>query len=100
MAQMPACDICGQENAVQMLTSFVDGATFAIGPACTPMFFGQLALQAFEAGEHKGPATKCQACRRFHERMTTPVAAINTEYDDSVPGAIAEAPPETAAETP
>lgn len=96
MAQMPACDICGQENAVQILSSFVDGATFAIGLACTPMFFGQLALQAFEAGDHKGPATKCQACRRFHERMTTPVAAIDTgpdvsrETPDETP-----APPET-----
>ena len=76
MAQQIACDICGQENAVQMLTSFADGATFAVGPACTPVFYGQLALQAFDAGDHKGPASKCQACRRFHEQMTTPVAPI------------------------
>lgn len=72
------CDICGQEDSAQMLTNLADGTVLAIGAACLPQFYGQMTLELFQAGEHKGPATKCQACRRFHERMTTPVAPIGT----------------------
>lgn len=76
MAQPIACDICGLETAVQMLTNLEDGTVLAIGAACLPQFYGQSVLIVIAAGEHKGPATKCQACRRFHERMTTPVTPI------------------------
>lgn len=76
MAQPIGCDICGQEQAVQMLSNMETGETIAMGPACLPVFYGHSVLQLLEAGDHKGPASKCQACRRFHEGMTTPVAPI------------------------
>lgn len=87
MAYDIPCDICNQEPSAQMLTNLGDGTVLAIGPACLPQFYGQMTLELFQAGDHKGPATRCQACRRFHERMTTPVAPIGdvsreTEPDD------------------
>jgi len=96
MAADIPCDICSLEPAAQLLTNLTDGNVLAIGGACLPQFDGHMPLDLFQAGEHKGPATKCQACRRFHERMTTPVAPLNVEYDDSVPGARAPAAPDTA----
>jgi|SRR5882762_5200996 len=83
MAYDAPCDICGQEPTAQLLTNLADGAVLGIGTACLPQFYGNMTLELFEAGEHKGPATKCQACRRFHERMTTPIAPIGTETDVS-----------------
>lgn len=77
MAQPIACDICSLEEAVQMLTNLTDGSVLAIGPACMPAFYGHSALTTMDAGEHKGPAGKCQACRRMHERMTTPVTPVS-----------------------
>ena len=79
MAQPIACDICNLEEAVQMLTNLTDGSVLAIGPACMPEFYGNSALVTMDAGEHKGPAGKCQACRRMHERMTTPVAPLDVQ---------------------
>lgn len=76
MAQQIACDICAEEVAIQMLTNLTDGSVLAMGPACLPQFYGHSALTVMDAGEHKGPAGKCQACRRMHERMTTPVAPL------------------------
>lgn len=89
MAQSITCDICEAEQAIQMLTNFADGSTLAIGAACSPQFYGAAALATMEAGEHKGPATKCQACRRMHERMTTPVAPmgdVSRETTEEIPG--------------
>lgn len=93
MAQPIACDICTTEQAVQMLTNLQDGTVLAIGAACLPDFYGHSLLVVMDAGQHKGPAGKCQACRRVHERMTTPPAPAGTGHDGSVPGATAEAPP-------
>ena len=83
MAQPIACDICGLEEAVQMLTNLTDGSVLALGPACMPAFYGHSALTTMDAGEHKGPAGKCQACRRMHERMTTPVTPLDVAPADS-----------------
>lgn len=76
MAQPINCDICGQEDAVQMLSNLQDGTSLAIGALCSPTFYGFSHLAVTGAGEHKGPASKCQACRRLHEQMTTPVAPL------------------------
>ena len=70
MAQQIACDICGSEQAAQMLTNLETGEVLAMGPACMPVFYGQSVLQVMDAGEHKGLPQKCQACRRIHEQMT------------------------------
>ena len=78
MAQPLYCDICSAEEAVQMLTNLADGSVLMIGAACLPQFYGQSVLITMDAGEHKGPAGRCQACRRMHERMTTPVAPLDT----------------------
>lgn len=75
MAQPISCDICQEENAVQMLSNLVTGEVIAMGPACLPVFYGQSALAVMDAGEHKGLPQKCQACRRVHERMTLAAAA-------------------------
>jgi len=82
MAQAIPCDICGEEQAIQLLTSMTDGQTIAMGPACLPVFYGQSLLLVLEAGEHKGPASKCQACRRTHEHLTTPVTKLGTHPAD------------------
>jgi hypothetical protein len=79
MAQPINCDICGDEHAVQMLSNLTDGTVIAMGPACLPVFYGQLVLISIGSDGHAGPPTKCQACRRTHERMTTPVAPIAAE---------------------
>jgi hypothetical protein len=97
-ASLP-CDLCAQEEAVLMMNSLTDGSVITVGAACLPQFFGGALLGVIGSDGHAGPPTKCQACRRTHERMTTPVAPLSVEYDDSVPGARAEAPPEQAAES-
>ena len=95
MAQPIACDICTTGPAVQMLTNLQDGTVLTMCAACLPGFYGHSVLAIMDAGQHKGPAGKCQACRRVHERMTTPPAPAGTGHDDAVPGARAEAPPAT-----
>lgn len=72
MAQPIACDICGEETAVQMLSNLETGGTMALGPACAVGFYGQLLSETLGVGPHDKPAGKCQACRRLHERVTTP----------------------------
>lgn len=78
MAQPIACDICTTGPAVQMLTNLQDGTVLAMCAACLPAFYGHSVLAVMDAGEHTGPAGKCQACRRVHERMTTPPAPAGT----------------------
>jgi hypothetical protein len=85
MAQPVICDICSAEEAIQMLSNLTDGSTIAIGPGCAGPFYGHMVLGAFNAGEHKGPAGKCQACRRTHEGMTTPVAPIGDVSRETSP---------------
>jgi hypothetical protein len=85
MAQPIACDLCGEENAAVMQTNLVDGSSMAVGPACLPMFFGGGLLGVIGSDQHAGPPTKCQACRRIHERMTTPVAPISLPADPPGP---------------
>lgn len=92
MAQQISCDICQQEVAVQMLTNLQDGSVLAMGPACLPTFYGQSVLMVMDAGGHSGPAGKCQACRRVHERMTTPVTPIGINE----PGPLPDEDPATA----
>lgn len=97
MAQALACDICGDEEAVQMLTNLATGVVMTLGPNCLPAFYGQSVLIAVNAGEHAGPAGKCQACRRVHERMTTPVAPIaDVSRETSEPDATAPPPGDVA----
>jgi len=98
MAQPIACDICNANEAVQMLTNLTTGDVLAMCPACLPEFYGQSVLTMLEAGEHKGPAGKCQACRRFHERMTTPVTPLDVEppAPDDPPAPAAETASEAA----
>lgn len=85
MAQQLACDICQAEPAIQMLTNVETGDVMMMGAACLPAFYGQSLLMVTGAGEHRGPAGKCQACRRVHERMTTPVAPIGANTDEDMP---------------
>ena len=84
MAQPINCDLCNAEQAVLMQTSLTDGSTMSVGPACLPLFFGGAVLGVIGSDGHAGPPTKCQACRRTHERMTTPVAPIS--IPDPAPG--------------
>jgi len=79
MAQPLNCDLCQEEQAVLMQTSLADGTVLAIGATCLPLFFGGAVLGAIGSDGHAGPPTKCQACRRTHERMTTPVAPMVAE---------------------
>ena len=79
MAQELPCDLCQAEVAVLMQTSLTDGTVLTIGAACLPLFFGGAVLGAIGSDGHAGPPTKCQACRRTHERMTTPVAQLSAE---------------------
>jgi hypothetical protein len=79
MAQPLSCDLCGAEQAVLMQTNLIDGSVLAIGGLCLPQFFGGAVLGVIGSDGHAGPPTKCQACRRTHERMTTPVAPIAAE---------------------
>lgn len=100
MAQSYPCDICGQEEAVQTLTNNQTGDVMLLGAACLPVFYGNMTLQLFEAGDHKGPAGKCQACRRVHEHMQTPVAAIDVQSEPATDTASAQTPAaDTKAET-
>lgn len=82
MAQPLSCDICQAENGVQMLTNLQDGSTLVIGAQCLPAFYGHSLLTVMEAGEHKGPPTKCQACRRIHEQMAVLTAAAAEPVPD------------------
>lgn len=81
MAQPITCDLCQSENAVLMQTSLTDGSVLAVGPACLPQFFGGALLGVIGSDGHAGPPTKCQACRRSHERMTTPAAPLHAAAD-------------------
>lgn len=74
-ADLP-CDFCGEEAAVLMMNSLADGSVITVGALCLPTFFGGAMLGAIGSDAHAGPPTKCQACRRVHERMTTPVAPM------------------------
>lgn len=77
MAQPIACDLCQDEQAVLMQTSITDGSVLSVGAACLPQFFGGALLGVIGSDGHAGPPAKCQACRRTHERMTTPVAPLS-----------------------
>lgn len=77
MAQQLVCDLCGEENAVVMFNNLTDGTAMTVGAFCLPTFFGGAMLGSIGSDPHAGPPTKCQACRRVHERMTTPVAPIS-----------------------
>lgn len=79
-AQLP-CDLCEDEPAAVLLNNMADGSSMAVGAACLPMFFGGALLGAIGSDGHAGPPTKCQACRRTHERMTTPVAPLSAQPD-------------------
>lgn len=87
MANQLPCDLCGEEVAVLMQNNLTDGGTLTIGAACLPQFFGGALLGAIGSDGHAGPPTKCQACRRSHERMTTPVAQLSApaDADDGLP---------------
>lgn len=82
MAQPLPCDYCGAEEAALMMTNLADGQVVTVGAACLPLFFGGALLGAIGSDGHAGPPTKCQACRRSHERMTTPVAPLSIPADD------------------
>ena len=81
-AQLP-CDLCDEEAAVVLFNNLADGSSMSVGAKCLPHFFGGALLGAIGSDPHAGPPTKCQACRRTHERMTTPVAPISIPADDS-----------------
>ena len=82
MAQQLPCDLCNEEAAVVMMNNLVDGSTMTVGAVCLPQFFGGALLGAIGSDGHAGPPPKCQACRRVHERMTTPVAPLSVPADD------------------
>lgn len=100
MAQPISCDLCGDEQAILMQTSLADGSVLAVGAACLPMFFGGALLGVIGSDGHAGPPTKCQACRRTHERMTTPVAPLSDVSRETSPAGTPEPLAETAADTP
>lgn len=81
MPQPLPCDLCGGENAAVLFSNLVDGSSMSVGPACLPQFFGGALLGAIGSDQHAGPPTKCQACRRTHERMTTPAAPVSIPAD-------------------
>lgn len=82
MAQPLTCDLCGEEAAILLQQNLTDGSSVTVGPACLHLFFGGALLGVIGSDGHAGPPTKCQACRRSHERMTTPVAPISIPADD------------------
>lgn len=89
MAQTLYCDVCEAEPALQVITNTQDGSVMVLGGLCMGMFYAQAAMTLLDVGEHKGPPTKCQACRRLHEKMTTPATPIGVEYDNGtgeIPG--------------
>lgn len=77
MAQILPCDLCSQEEAVIMMTNLANGDVVTVGNSCSIQFFGGALLGVIGSDGHAGPPTKCQACRRTHERMTTPVTPIS-----------------------
>lgn len=79
MAQPLICDVCGTEEAVQMINNLTDGSVMTLGPACIPEFFAQATATLWGTGQHEGPRTKCPACRTMHEQMTGGVTAIATD---------------------
>jgi hypothetical protein len=97
MAPAITCDLCGEETAALMQTSLVDGSVLAVGGSCLPLFFGGALLGSIGSDGHAGPPTKCQACRRSHERMTTPVAPLSAV--DDPPADPGDPPGESTAET-
>lgn len=96
MAQQLPCDICQEEPAAQMLTNVETGDVMTLGRNCLPVFYEQSIRELLTAGEHKGPASKCQACRRVHEKITTPVAPIGDVSRETPPP---DAPPAEPAGT-
>jgi hypothetical protein len=99
MAQQLPCDLCGEEAAVVMFNNLADGSAMTVGAACLPQFFGGALLGAIGSDGHAGPPTKCQACRRTHERMTTPVAPLAAEAPAEAPEIPGQMAIEEAAET-
>lgn len=97
-AQLP-CDLCDQESAVVMFNNLVDGSAMTVGAACLPTFFGGAMLGSIGSDAHAGPPTKCQACRRVHERMTTPVAPLSVPADEPPTLESESTPVEQAAES-
>lgn len=93
MAQQLPCDLCGEETAAVMFNNLIDGSSMTVGTSCLPHFFGGALLGVIGSDGHAGPPTKCQACRRTHERMTTPVAPI------SIPEAVSDEQPAPQPET-
>ena len=89
MAQPLPCDLCQAEDAILMQTSLTDGGVLTIGAACLPHFFGGALLGVIGSDGHSGPPTKCQACRRVHERMTVPAAPPAASPQDE-PGEASE----------
>jgi hypothetical protein len=83
--QQQYCDICQEEPAAQMLSNMESGTVMTLGLNCLPVFYEQSIRTLLEAGEHKGPASKCQACRRVHEKITTPVAQIGDVSRETPP---------------
>lgn len=79
MAQPLICDICGTEEAVQMINNLTDGSVMTLGPACIPEFFAQATATLWGTGQHEGPRTKCPACKSMHEQMTGGVVAIASD---------------------
>lgn len=77
MAQILPCDYCQQEEAVLMMTNLANGEVVTIGNSCTISFFGGALLGVIGSDGHAGPPTKCQACRRTHERMTLAATPIS-----------------------
>lgn len=88
MAQQLICDLCHEEEAVLMQTTLLDGSSMLIGPSCLPLFFGGAVLGVIGSDGHAGPPTKCQACRRTHERMTTPVAPLAVQQETELAPAV------------
>ena len=82
MAQQLTCDQCNSEPAILIQTNIGEGDIIAVGAGCAPVFFATVAMTLLECGDHQGPAGKCQACRRLHEKMTTPAAPLTVPDDD------------------
>lgn len=79
MAQPLICDVCSQEEALQMINNLTDGSSITLGPMCIPEFYAQAAATLYGAGQHQGPRTKCAACKTMHEQMTGGVIPVATD---------------------
>lgn len=99
MAQPLTCDLCQEEEAILLQQNLTDGSSVTVGPACLHLFFGGALLGVIGSDGHAGPPTKCQACRRSHERMTTPVTPISIPADDQGDHAGEPAGPVTGTES-